>query len=147
MGPQGPKGATGPQGATGPKGDPGISQVVVVSKPYWQQIGTTDTTVAWTGPLSGEYLINAKLVYANGLNPNNVNIISCDLLYEEVAVMDEAQATVNNAASRATLSLTGTLPTGGSADLVCHTAVDNVSLVRNVVITATKVGEIVNVDN
>jgi hypothetical protein len=146
-GPQGLKGDPGPKGDTGaqgPQGQPGISDAVFVSKPDAQALSSNDTMVGWTGVLTGQYVVNAKLLFQNGVFPNTYNLVVCNLLYEDVKVMDTAEGFVQQGAAFATLSLTGVLPTGGSADVECHTTFDNTSVVRNVVITAIKVGNIVN---
>ena len=146
---KGDAGATGPQGPVGPQGaqgEPGLSTVFAVSKPAMESIGTSDKAFGVLGPLQqGSYLITGKLVWGNGLDPDDqVNAIECNL-YNGPIQLDHSLAILDVGAQRTTISLLGTMSSAGYVALVCHVWKDNnTSVVTNVVLTAAKVGAIVN---
>jgi hypothetical protein len=94
---------------------------VIVSAPLEQDIDGTGTSFGEVGPLTGDYLISAKLVY---LTPYAQSFVQCHL-FGPSGQLDESGAASNAGpsagGSRSTLGLTGASGfRNGYADVSCR---------------------------
>ena len=144
-GQQGAKGDKGDPGAQGPKGDPGPTNVIVLSKPGQQVLGSAPTSVGTMGPLSGKWLISAKVGYVSLFSNTEVK---CALngggfnLDNSAATPGEGPSIVfGGSIYEATVPLIGTLDSGGYVAVLCS-AGGSGGIADNVVVTATKVTDV-----
>ena len=158
---QGPQGIQGLQGPKGDKGDPGVAgrpgdpgpqgpagptDVVILSKPQIQSVGSNQTTVGAIGPLQGENLVSAKLDYGT-VGPDR--LIACHL-YGGGAELDHSESAVGPGTtllgagySISNISLEGVVDSGGFVSVTCNGAD---GLVTNLVLTAMKATSITHVN-